>query len=172
MDCIDCHNRPTHAFELPERGVDRILATGEASASLPYFRKKAVELLKAEHGSREQALQHIPEQLEAFYRHQYPDLYAQKTEEIRKSARAAASVYARNVFPEMKVDWGTYINNIGHTDFPGCFRCHDGEHTAAGGEKAIQQDCSACHELLAMDEPAPKILSDLGLMPASTAASQ
>jgi hypothetical protein len=61
----------------------------------------------------------------------------------------------------MKVTWGLYPNNVGHTDFPGCFRCHDDQHAA--GEKKISQDCNTCHQLLAMDEPAPKILSDLGL---------
>ena len=68
----------------------------------------------------------------------------------------------RNVFPEMKVNWGSYPNNLGHNDFPGCFRCHDDQHAAAGGAK-ITQDCSACHNLLAMEEAAPKILSELGL---------
>jgi len=63
----------------------------------------------------------------------------------------------------MNVTWGSYPNNIGHTDYPGCFRCHDQEHTTTNGERTIGQDCSACHSLLAMDEPEPKILSDLGL---------
>ena len=61
------------------------------------------------------------------------------------------AIYNRNVFPDLKVTWGTYPNNLGHTDFPGCFRCHDGSHTAADG-KTISQDCSACHESLAMEE--------------------
>jgi hypothetical protein len=66
----------------------------------------------------------------------------------------------------MKVKWGSYPNNLGHMDFPGCFRCHDGEHTAAGGAK-IEQDCSSCHSLLATEEASPKILTDLGVAPAS-----
>ena len=53
MDCMDCHNRPTHAFELPERAVDRAMSVGEISASLPYIKKKAVELLKATYPSNE-----------------------------------------------------------------------------------------------------------------------
>lgn len=164
MDCIDCHNRPTHAFELPERGVDRILSSGEASPSLPYLKKQAVELLKTNYSSREEALRRIPERLEAFYRERYPQIYQTRMAEVQKAARAVASVYERNVFPKMKVLWGTYINNIGHTDFPGCFRCHDDEHTA-GGDKKISQDCSTCHEMLAMDEAEPKILSELGMKP-------
>lgn len=80
---------------------------------------------------------------------------------MKAAAAAVTSVYDRNVFPQMSVAWGTYANNIGHTDFTGCFRCHDEQHTAPGGKK-ITQDCSACHELLAMDEQNPKVLKDLG----------
>jgi hypothetical protein len=162
MDCVDCHNRPTHVFELAERGVDRVLNSGEASSSLPFLKKKGVEFLKADYSSREEALRRIPEQIETYYRDEHPQVYAAKQDEVRRSARAVASVYDRNVFPEMKVEWGTYINNIGHTDFTGCFRCHDDEHTSSAG-KTIGQDCSTCHEMLAVDEAEPKILSDLGM---------
>jgi len=68
----------------------------------------------------------------------------------------------RNVFPEMNVTWGTYLNDLGHMDFPGCFRCHDGSHVAADGQ-TIPNDCDTCHHLLAVGERDPKILSDLGL---------
>jgi hypothetical protein len=71
-------------------------------------------------------------------------------------------VFQRNIFPEMKVTWGAYPNNLGHNDFPGCFRCHDDQHAAEEGRK-ITQDCNTCHNLLAMEEAAPKILSELGL---------
>jgi hypothetical protein len=76
-----------------------------------------------------------------------------------------AAIYNRNVFPDMKVTWGTYPNNLGHMDFVGCFRCHDDQHADKDG-KTVPQDCSACHQILAMDEPSPKILVDLGLEPA------
>ena len=72
------------------------------------------------------------------------------------------AIYRRNVFPAMKVAWGTYPNNIGHEDFLGCFRCHDDSHKRADG-RAITQDCNACHTILAQDESNPKVLSDLGL---------
>jgi hypothetical protein len=72
------------------------------------------------------------------------------------------AIYNRNVFPDLKVSWGTYPNNLGHTDFPGCFRCHDGSH-ATTDRKAIKQDCDVCHQPLAMDEASPEILKTLGL---------
>ena len=78
------------------------------------------------------------------------------------ASRGLVAVYERNVFPEMKVTWGTYPNNIGHTDFPGCFRCHDDMHSSADG-KTIPQDCDTCHQLLAMEEEQPEILTTLGI---------
>jgi hypothetical protein len=162
MDCVDCHNRPTHIFELPERGMDRILSAGDASSTLPFLKKKGVEFLTASYGSREEALKTIPAKIEAYYRDSQAAVYKARQQDVQRAAKAVASVYERNVYPDMKLSWGTYINNIGHTDFPGCFRCHDEEHTAPG-DKKISQDCSTCHEMLAMDEAAPKILTDLGI---------
>jgi hypothetical protein len=162
MDCIDCHNRPTHTFEPPERGLDRILAMGEAAPDLPFFKKQGLELLKAGYSTRDAALQTIPASMEKFYREKYPEIWQSRQGDVKKSAAALASVYGRNVFPEMKIDWGTYLNNIGHTDSEGCFRCHDDNHKSKAGV-AITQDCSACHEMIAMEEQNPKILTDLGL---------
>jgi hypothetical protein len=169
MDCMDCHNRPTHAFELPERGMDRILSTQQASPDLPFLKKKGVELLRASYSSREEALAKIPEGLESYYSQTYPDVYKTRLNDVKAAAQAVRSVYDRNVFPNMNVMWGTYVNNVGHTDFPGCFRCHDDEHKATG-DRAIKQECSTCHELLAMDEPSPKILTDLGYAQQSSTA--
>ncbi len=163
MDCMDCHNRPSHSYELPERAVDNAMAAGEISAALPFVKKKGVEIIKQDFPSRAEAAARIPAALEAFYRETYPAVYAAQTSEVRHAARALLMIYTRNVFPEMKVNWGTYPNNIGHTDFPGCFRCHDDAHAATGGQK-VTQDCNACHNLLAMEEANPKILTDLGIV--------
>jgi hypothetical protein len=81
---------------------------------------------------------------------------------VEQSAQAVAAIYLRNVFPDMKVTWGSHPNNTGHNDSPGCFRCHDGSHTSSEGE-TITNDCNACHSLLAVDEQNPKVLADLGL---------
>jgi hypothetical protein len=162
MDCVDCHNRPTHTFQLPDQGMDEALAVGRISSSLPYVKKIGAELLKKSYGSREEAAAEIPAALEKYYRENYPAIYTQERSEIERSAQGVLAIYQKNVFPAMKVTWGTYPNNIGHTNYPGCFRCHDGVHTSSGG-KAITQDCSTCHELLAMEEAAPPILTDLGM---------
>lgn len=162
MDCMDCHNRPTHAFDLPERAVDRALADGAISRALPFVRKKAVELLRAEYADRDVASRELGEGLADFYRREYPQVHETRRAEITAAADRVREIYLRNIFPNMKVTWGTYPNNLGHEDFPGCFRCHDDKHKSRDG-RVITQDCNACHAVLAMDEPNPKVLTDLGL---------
>lgn len=162
MDCVDCHNRPTHAFELPENAVDLRMSQGLISPDLPYIRKKAVELLKVNYPDRDTAQKQIVAGIENFYRTSYPDVYNGKRALVEQSADNVAKIYLRNIFPDMNVGWGVHPNNLGHNDFPGCFRCHDGSHTSADGQ-TISNDCSACHNLLAVQEENPKVLKDLGL---------
>lgn len=162
MDCVDCHNRPTHAYELPERAMDRAMWEGAVPPTLPLAKKRGLEVLKANYSSNEEAIQKIPVEFARFYRDEKPEIYRQRKADIDRAGQAILAIYRRNVFPAMKVTWGLYPNNIGHTDFPGCFRCHDDQHEAPGGKK-IGQDCNSCHQLLAMDEPAPKVLTELGL---------
>ena len=66
------------------------------------------------------------------------------------------------MFPDLKVTWGTYPNNLGHADYPGCFRCHDGSHVTSTNE-SITQDCAACHNAIAVEETSPEVLQTLGL---------
>jgi nitrate/TMAO reductase-like tetraheme cytochrome c subunit len=162
MECVDCHNRPTHTFDLPERAMDKALALGEIPVTLPFIKKEGVELLKASYATSSEAAAKIPAGLMTFYQHNYPDLSSMRSSDVQQAGRSVLAIYNRNVFPELKVSWGTYPNNLGHTDFPGCFRCHDGSHTAPDG-KTISQDCNGCHEPLAMDEASPEILKTLGL---------
>lgn len=162
MDCIDCHNRPTHTFELADPGVNRAMANGAISPELPFAHKQSVAIIQKSYSTREEAATAIPAAFETFYQEKYPDIYRQRTADVKRSAQGALAVYNRNVFPHMRVTWGTYPNNLGHMDFPGCFRCHDGSHTSSGG-KTVNNDCNTCHQLLAMDEPNPKVLSDLGI---------
>jgi len=162
MDCIDCHNRPTHAFELPENAVDLRMSQRLISPELPFVRKKTVELLKVDYPDRDTAKAKIVEGLTSYYRTTYPQVYNTKRALVEQAADTTVGIYSRNIFPDMKVTWGVHPNNLGHNDFPGCFRCHDGSHTSADGQ-TISNDCTACHSLLAVQEEKPKILTDLGL---------
>lgn len=162
MQCVDCHNRPTHTFESASRGMDDALALGEIATDLPFIKKKGIELLTTTYKSSTEAAEKLPTALASFYKQSYPDLYAERYRDVQGAAQAVLAIYDRNVFPDLKVTWGTYPNNLGHTDFPGCFRCHDGSHMTANA-KTITQDCNACHEPLAIDEASPEILKTLGL---------
>ncbi|MBI5280193.1 MAG: NapC/NirT family cytochrome c [Candidatus Solibacter usitatus] len=162
MDCMDCHNRPSHTYELPERALNKSMAAGELDLDLPFVRKAALEVLKQKYATTQESEREIVRRFKAYYEKNYPDLARTKAAGIDRSARAVLAVYGRNVFPEMNVNWGSYPNNIGHTDFDGCFRCHDERPSTAGG-RTIPQDCETCHKMLAQDEEAPKVLTDLGL---------
>jgi hypothetical protein len=162
MQCVDCHNRPTHTFELPETAVDRAMMGGFLPSTLPYLKKKSVEVLKASYSTSEDAAKKIPAALTEYYKNAYPNIYQSRKSVIEQAAKTVADLYGRNVFPDLKVTWGTYPNNAGHTDFPGCFRCHDEDHKTADGA-TITQDCQTCHVPLAMAEESPEILETLGL---------
>ncbi|MBI3694888.1 MAG: cytochrome C, partial [Acidobacteria bacterium] len=162
MDCLDCHNRPSHSFEMPEPALDKALAAGKISPALPFVKREGARILKASYTSSAEGARRIPAEIEQFYQKERPDLYPSRREEIQKAGLTLAGIYTRNVFPEMKINWGTYPNNIGHTNFPGCFRCHDDLHASKDG-KTVPQDCNGCHHMLAMDEAKPEILSKLAI---------
>jgi len=162
MDCVDCHNRPTHVFELPENAVDKQMSLGRISPDLPFIRKKAVEVLKVNYPTREIAKQSIRDEINNFYRTNYATLYETRRTLVQQAGEEVSAIYLRNIFPDMRLTWGSHPNNLGHNDSPGCFRCHDGSHTSADGQ-TITNDCSACHQVLAAGEENPKILTDLGM---------
>jgi nitrate/TMAO reductase-like tetraheme cytochrome c subunit len=162
MQCVDCHNRPAHTFESASRALNSALQLGEISVTLPFIKKESLELLNTAYGSSKEAAEKLPTALRTFYQLHYPASYEKRSREIAGAAQAVLAIYNRNVFPDLMVGWGTYPNNLGHMDFPGCFRCHDGSHMASDG-KTITQDCNVCHQLLAMDEESPEILKTLGL---------
>lgn len=162
MDCIDCHNRPTHVFELPARAVDEAITRGEIARELPYVKQASVEALEnieVKEGDQERIAQHF----RAFYQEELGDGYAAMESKIEDSIVTLQTIYGQNVFPKMEVTWGTYPRHVGHTDSPGCFRCHDDSHSTEGGD-TISQDCSACHKVLAWDEEEPAIMEELGLL--------
>jgi len=162
MDCMDCHNRPTHIFQVPERAVDSAMDQGSISPKLPFIKKQALEALKRSYPDHASAERGIAASLDSFYRSSYPQVYASEQDALRSTIKTVQTIYAQNIFPDMKITWGTYPNNLGHTDFPGCFRCHDGNHSSADG-RTISNDCSTCHDLLAVSEQNPQILSQLGM---------
>ena len=132
------------------------MARGDMPVGLPFLKKNAIGLLRASYSSDKEAALEIPAGLLAFYQGKYP------AGEIQAAGQSLLAIYRNNVFPDLKVTWGTYPNNLGHTDDPGCFRCHDDSH-ATPDKKTITQDCNTCHQSLAVEETAPEILKTLGV---------
>ncbi len=142
MDCLDCHNRPAHTFFFtPERAVDAALAAGRIPRDLPFARREALAAVTAEYPDRAAGLEAIARRLNEFYASAGADGRV-----VARAVSGAQSVWATNVFPAMRVTWGTYPSHIGHIDSPGCFRCHDDSHATTDG-KVISQDCEMCHTM-------------------------
>ncbi len=140
MDCIDCHNRPAHAFETPDIAVDRALAAGVAPV-LPFVKSLSVDTLSRDYATRDFAHAEIGKSVRSFYAGRYPDV---APADVEKLVAALTGIYDANVFPEMRVGWKTYPSNIGHRNSPGCFRCHDGQHVSPEG-RVLVSDCGVCH---------------------------
>lgn len=147
MDCMDCHNRPSHPMApTAERAVNEAMARGEIPLTLPFVRRETVKALKVAYPSHDAAGQGISRTLRDFFRTEHQQVYNTRRQDVERAAVATENIYRRNVFPEMNVQFGTYPNNIGHIDFPGCFRCHDDNHKSKDG-KTIGQDCETCHTI-------------------------
>jgi len=160
MDCVDCHNRPTHIYRMPQDELDGALLAGRIDRSLPFVRREGLRALQGAYASHEEARATIREQILSFYGKNYPEVAAQKRDIVTAAAEELGKIYCINVWPSMNITWSTYPNHVGHQNTPGCFRCHDGEHKTALGEE-ISQDCSTCHTLLAQEEKDPAILKQL-----------
>ena len=147
MDCLDCHNRPSHTIDAtPERAINEAMADSGIPATLPFIHREAVKVLKATYSSQRAGVAEISSGLREFYRAQPSQVVATRGDDIDHAVAAVQDIYTRNVFPEMNVRFGTYANNLGHIDFPGCFRCHDDNHKSRDG-KRIGQDCDTCHAI-------------------------
>src|SRR6185503_2760388 len=154
MDCIDCHNRPAHIYQPPDLAVDVAFVAGRLDPSLPYLKRQAVEALSGSYSTTDEAISKIATSLDEFYRTKYPDVYVQKRTSVDGAVKEVQRIFQTYFFPEMKTDWQTHPNNIGHLYFNGCFRCHDGEHMSNDG-KVITNNCNVCHTVI-YDSMAPE----------------
>ena len=145
FDCMDCHNRPTHVIQPPDRAVNISLETGRIDRALPYAKKVAVEALTVAYSNEQEADAGIATYLRDFYQKHDPKLDGERRSAINQAIDEVRAIYRRNFFPGMKVEWKTYPDNIGHMIFDGCFRCHDNKHIS-NDRGAIRKDCAVCHE--------------------------
>lgn len=136
MDCMDCHNRPAHQLQSPNRALDLSMMLGKIDPKIEFIKKNAAKALLGKYETQPQALSEIEKQLRASYPQGGPQIDA--------AIQEVKDIYARNFFPEMKADWRAYPDDIGHWISAGCFRCHDGKHKNEKGE-VISRDCKTCH---------------------------
>jgi nitrate/TMAO reductase-like tetraheme cytochrome c subunit len=162
MDCIDCHNRPTHVYVPPDQAIDQALLGRKIDASLPFIKQQAVAALTASYKTTNEAVQGIANSVQSYYEKTYPDLAKTRQLDIRNAVEEAQRIYQRTTFPEMKLNWQTHPNNIGHLYSSGCFRCHDGQHVSPEG-KVIPKDCNTCHTVLAQSENTKQMVAGPGV---------
>jgi len=154
MDCMDCHNRPSHNFLSPDYEIDLQLSLGRIDPTLPEIKKAAVQAMASAYASDDAAMEGIQKSIYDFYRTTYPTIYLSRKDAVDAAVRATQQTYGKNIFPLMKTRWSDYPNNIGHFIFPGCMRCHDGKHTGKGGA-SIPHDCRTCHIILEQGNTGP-----------------
>jgi hypothetical protein len=160
MDCVDCHNRPSHIYQPPGKEIDKAISAGLIDRTLPFVKREGLRIIDAEYDSHEVARVAITDQLTQFYTDNYPDQSAEASAAVQTAANTLGDIYSVNVFPQMKVWWNTYPNHIGHEQSPGCFRCHK-KSMRTEERVAISRDCDTCHVLLAEREKDPQIMSTL-----------
>ena len=156
MDCVDCHNRATHVFQTPADAADQAMAAGLLDISLPYLKREGLKLLEPFYESQDAADEAIVRDLKAFYTGNFPNA---DTQAVEAAGQELAALYRQIKFPDLKTDWRSNPNNIGHKDFAGCFRCHDGQHFDAQ-KRSIRLECNICHNIpqeAKEGQPAPLI---------------
>lgn len=157
MDCLDCHNRPTHVFLSAADALDEKLLTGVIPRSIPFIKRQGLEALTRDYPSQEVATRSVARELMDWYRENYPKVVAQQEKLLAKAVLGVQQAYVENVFPDMNIGWQTYMSFTRHREEgSGCFRCHNEELKTASGE-TITQDCNACHIILVEEQPARDI---------------
>ncbi|MEE8434513.1 MAG: NapC/NirT family cytochrome c, partial [bacterium] len=134
MDCVDCHNRPSHQFPSPMHTVNQALAVGRIDPGLPHIKVEAVRALDSEYPTTQAAMAGIEKKLRDYYREKFPEVLREQANALNRSIAGVQEIYRRTIFPEMKANWAAYPDNIGHRDSPGCFRCHNYEMESEDGD--------------------------------------
>lgn len=147
MDCIDCHNRATHVFRSPDELIDTALTQGKIDITLPYIKREGLQALDPMNPSLEEAYTKVYA-IKGFYQANYPQVAADKATAIDAAISQLMEIARLTTFPDMKVSWDTYIDNISHTESPGCFRCHGKLVETSSSPNAgtiIDGACDSCH---------------------------
>jgi len=160
MDCIDCHNRPSHIFYQPDKTANLYLSNNRIDEELPYIKSLIVQALEKNYSNKKIGNDSIKFIIENFYQINYPEIYNSKKSNINQAIKSAQQIYNRNYFTYMQANWKKFPDNIAHTYTPGCFRCHDGKHFSDDG-KVISNECNSCHIIISQELPNGKNESSL-----------
>lgn len=148
MDCMDCHNRPSHSYKSAPAYINNAMISGNVPKELPWIKKVAMNVLKGPFTNLDSSLAYIRDSITNFYKSGYPDIYKSKKMLIDKAIAGIQQEFSLNVFPYMRVNSSSYLNHIGHLESDGCFRCHSDRHKSDKG-KVISKDCNWCHTIIA-----------------------
>ncbi|MEE8575637.1 MAG: NapC/NirT family cytochrome c, partial [candidate division Zixibacteria bacterium] len=148
LDCVDCHNRATHIYENPEWAIDDRIQRGILDKSLPFFKREALHAITGSYSDKQAAMEGISNHLHGYYQRNYPKIGRNKSILIDSAINVLQAIYARNIHPEMNIEWGVYASHIGHVGDGGCFRCHNSKLVDEDGN-SISYDCALCHSMLA-----------------------
>lgn len=148
MDCMDCHNRPSHMYNSPMTFVNRALTAGKLPRELPDLKMIAMQVLMVPFPTKDSAFRYIDQEINGYYNAFYDDRMEELGPQVADAIRVLKEEFSKNIFPYMQVTWETYPNHIGHLETEGCFRCHNDRHIAANGRK-ISMDCDLCHHITA-----------------------
>lgn len=160
MDCMDCHNRPSHHYYTPQEFIDQALISGEIPNDLPFIKKVAMDLFVDPYEHTDTALMHIRAYTHEFYKDNYPAIYESRGPDIEQAIAGMIGEFSQNIFPEMAVSWDEYESHIGHKTYNGCFRCHDDNHKSEDG-KIISKDCNICHTIVSQGKPGEEELTTI-----------
>ncbi len=141
MDCMDCHNRPSHRYLSPEKAVNQAMSLNRINPAIPWIKTNAMFVLTRKYATESEATNSIASALAA----KYPN-----DGRVQNATATIQQIYSDNFFPEMKASWASYPDNVGHMIWPGCYRCHDGQHKTEDRKLTIKaNDCNTCHTILA-----------------------
>lgn len=152
MDCMDCHNRPSHHYYTPQEFIDNSLITGEIPKDLPFIKKVAMDIFKDPYDNKDTAIHTIKSYTKEFYAENMPEIIESRGADVDKAIEGMIHGFSENIFPAMGASWDEYESHIGHKTYNGCFRCHDDNHKSESG-KVISMDCNICHTIVLQGNP-------------------
>ena len=152
MDCLDCHNRPSHNYKSPLTFVNNAISAGVIPQELPEIKMLSLQILGLDFPTSDSAMIYIETTVNEFYESSYKELYLKRKDLVESAIKGLQEEFSKNIFPEMKVNWKAYPNYIGHLEFNGCFRCHNDQHQSEKG-RTISMDCNLCHTIIGQGAP-------------------